>query len=87
MHLYLGESPRTLYLATSTHEEIQGSPNRVLVLRAAEGKQSQAVAEFLSKDDVDLTTAVKLSNRIIKGCLGLISVAGGTQSYAEQLEC
>lgn len=77
MHLYLTESPtRTLYLATSSQEEIQGRPSRVLVFRAAEGKASQAVVEFLPKSEVDLTNAIKLSNRVIKGCLGLISVAG-----------
>jgi synaptojanin len=78
MHLYLAEGPtRTLYLATSSQEELQGRPARVLVFRAAEGKPSQAIVEFLPKDEVDLTNVIKLSNRIIKGCLGLISIAGG----------
>ena len=78
MHLYLTESPtRTLYLVTSSQEEIQGRPSKVLVFRAAEGKASQAVVEFLPKSEVDLDNAIKLSNRMIKGCLGLISIAGG----------
>lgn len=78
MHLYLGENPRTLYVVTSSQEEQQGRSSRALVFRAAEAKTSQAVVEFLPKDEVDLSNAVKLSNRIIKGCLGLISIAGGT---------
>jgi synaptojanin len=77
MHLYLGENPRTLYLVTSSQDEQKGRPSRVLVFRAAEGKSSQAVVEFLPKHEIDLSNTVKLSNRIIKGCLGLISVAGG----------
>ncbi|EKM59266.1 uncharacterized protein PHACADRAFT_157566 [Phanerochaete carnosa HHB-10118-sp] len=77
MHFYLTESPtRTLYLVTSSQEEIQGRPSRVLVFRAAEGRASQAIVEFLPKSEVDLTNAIKLSNRVIKGCLGLISIAG-----------
>ena len=81
MHLYLTESPtRTLYLVTSSQEESQGRPSRVLVFRTAEGKTAeQAIVEFLPKTEVDLTNAIKLSSRVIKGCLGLISVAGGTR--------
>lgn len=78
MHLYLGENPRTLFLVTSSQEENQGRPSRALVFRAAPGKPSQAVVEFLPKHEVDLSSAVKLSNRVIKGCLGLISISGGT---------
>lgn len=80
MHLFLSENPRTLYLVTSWQEEQQGRPSKALVFRAAEAKasQSQAIVEFLPKDVVDLSNAVKLSNRIVKGCLGLISIAGGT---------
>ena len=78
MHLYLAEGPtRTLYLATSSQDELQGRPSRVLVFRAAEGRTSQAIVEFLPKSKVDLSNAINLSNRIIKGCLGLISIAGG----------
>ncbi len=80
MHLFLGENPRALYLITGSQDEIQGRPSRALVFRAAEGKSSQAVVEFLPKSEVDVTNLVKLSNRIIKGCLGLISIAGGSLS-------
>lgn len=78
MHIYLSENPRTLYLVTSWQEEQQGRPGKALVFRAAEAKASQAIVEFLPKDEIDLSNAVKLSNRIVKGCLGLISIADGT---------
>ncbi|KAI0089103.1 inositol polyphosphate phosphatase [Irpex rosettiformis] len=76
MHLFLGESPRALYLVTSTQDETRGRPGKVLVFRVAEGKSSQAVVEFLPKSEVDVTGLVKLSNRVVKGCLGLISFGG-----------
>ena len=78
MYLYLVESPRSLYLVTSQQDERQGRPSRALVFRAAEGRTSQAVVEFLPKDEVNLTNAVKVTNRVVKGCLGLISVSAGT---------
>ncbi|EPT03582.1 hypothetical protein FOMPIDRAFT_1046622 [Fomitopsis schrenkii] len=75
MRLYLRESPRTLYLATDPQDD-PGRPSRALVFRAAEGSSSQAVVEFLPKDEVDLTTTIKLApGRVIRGCLGLISVS------------
>ena len=74
MHLYLQQSPRALYLVTSSGPHRRG---RVLVFRAAEGRSAQAVVEFLTKDQVNLAGAIKVTNRIIKGCLGLISVEGG----------
>lgn len=77
MRLYLRESPRTLYLATDPQDD-PGRPSRALVFRAAEGSSSQAVVEFLPKDEVDLTTTIKLApGRVIRGCLGLISVSNG----------
>ncbi|KAI0375801.1 inositol polyphosphate phosphatase [Pilatotrama ljubarskyi] len=75
MLLYLSEHPRTLYLVTSSHDERRGCPARALVFRAAQDSSSQAVVEFLPKDEVDLTSAVRLTSRIVKGCLGLISIA------------
>ncbi|TCD69866.1 inositol polyphosphate 5-phosphatase [Steccherinum ochraceum] len=77
MYLYLSENPRSLYLVTNQQDERQGRPRRALVFRAAEGKSSQAVVEFLPKDEVNLSNATKVTNRIVKGCLGLISVSGG----------
>jgi hypothetical protein len=77
MHLYLGDGPRTLYLATSSHDEKLGRPQRVLVFRVAPSNPSQAVVEFLPKDQVDLSTAVLITNRAIKGCMGLINVGAG----------
>ncbi|KAF8165492.1 inositol polyphosphate phosphatase [Crassisporium funariophilum] len=73
MYLYLASSPRALYLVTSSHDERLGRPRRALVFRAGEG-QSKAIVEFLPKDQVDLSSCVRLTNRIVKGCLGLISV-------------
>jgi hypothetical protein len=77
MHLYLGDNPRTLYLTTSQHDEKLGRPQRVLVFRVAPSNPSQAVVEFLQKDQVDLSSAVLMTSRVIKGCLGLINVGGG----------
>ena len=77
MHLYLGDNPRTLYLATSQHDEKLGRPERVLVFRVAPSNPSQAVVEFLHKDQVDLSSAALATNRVIKGCMGLINVSGG----------
>ncbi|KIM68900.1 hypothetical protein SCLCIDRAFT_104475 [Scleroderma citrinum Foug A] len=73
MHLYLGQNPRTLYLITGVHQEKQGCPPRALIFRAAE-TVSQVVVEFLPGDEVSLSNAVKMTNCIVKGCLGLISV-------------
>ncbi|KAG5728501.1 Inositol-1,4,5-trisphosphate 5-phosphatase 1 [Termitomyces sp. T112] len=75
MYLYLGHGPRVLYLITSPHDERLGRPRRALVFRVGDSP-IQAVVEFLSKDEIDLTNTVRLTNRVIKGCLGLISVEG-----------
>lgn len=80
MQLYLTENPRTLYLITSKQEVREGRPHRALVFRAAEGTselESQAVVQFLPQDQVDLTSAVKLTTRNVKGCLGLINIGNG----------
>ena len=76
MYLYLSNAPRTLYLITDHQDEKQGKPRRALVFRAAEGN-SQAIVEFLRAEEVDMLSLVRLSSRIVKGCLGLISVEGG----------
>jgi synaptojanin len=76
MYLYLSHSPRTLYLITSSHDEKLGRPQRALLFRAAEN-ESQAVVEFLPKDEVEMSTLVRLSSRIVKGVLGLISIENG----------
>ena len=76
MYLYLGNNPRSLYLVTSSHDERHGCPRKTLVFRAGEG-QSKAIVEFLPKNQVDLSNCLKLTNRIVKGCLGLISVDNG----------
>jgi hypothetical protein len=76
MYLYLSSNPRALYLVTSTHDERQGRPSRALVFRPGEGP-AKAIVEFLSKDQVDLASLVRLTNRVVKGCLGLIAVENG----------
>lgn len=83
MHLYLSSNPRTIFLVTSSQEELLGRPRRALVFRAPERENnpayssSQAVVEFLPKDEVNLTNVVRLTSRIVKGCLGLISIDNG----------
>lgn len=74
MHLYLRENPRTLYIVTSSQEENNGRPKRALVFRAAEDNPYQAVVEFLPKDQVNLSNSIRLTSRVVKGCLGLICV-------------
>lgn len=81
MHLYLGENPRTIYLVTSSQEETDGCPKRALVFRAAEENPDQAIVEFLPKDQVNLANSVRLTSRVVKGCLGLIHVADGACSF------
>ncbi|KAF9464340.1 inositol polyphosphate phosphatase [Collybia nuda] len=73
MYLYLGNNPRVLYLVTSSHDDRLGRPRRALVFRAGEAG-SQVVVEFLPKDEIDLTNIVRLTSRVVKGCLGLISI-------------
>lgn len=86
MHLYLGHNPRTLYLVTGSHDERKGRPPRALVFRAAESTVAQVIVEFLPKDEVNLTGAVRLTSRIIKGCLGLISVENGVLIYMSRCQ-
>jgi hypothetical protein len=85
MHLYLRENPRTLYLVTSSQEESNGRPRRVLVFRPAEDNPYQAVVEFLHKDQVNLSNTVRLTSRIVKGCLGLIYVTDGASGDTRPL--
>ncbi|KAK2466082.1 hypothetical protein APHAL10511_001724 [Amanita phalloides] len=73
MYLYLSSNPRALYLATSQHDEKLGRPERVLKFRAGENP-AQAVVEFVPKREVDLNSLIRLTNRVVKGCLGLVSV-------------
>jgi hypothetical protein len=81
MHLYLRDTPqRALILVTSFDDESRlKRPRRALVFRAAEGTKanSQAVVEFLRKEDVDFNGAIRLTQYEVMGCLGLISVGGG----------
>ncbi|KAK1231829.1 Inositol-1,4,5-trisphosphate 5-phosphatase 1 [Marasmius sp. AFHP31] len=74
MYLHLANSPRALYLVTSSQDERSGRPSRVLVFRADERNPSQAIVEFLPKDEVDLSNTIRLTNGTVKGCLGLIAV-------------
>jgi synaptojanin len=76
MYLYLGNNPRVLYLITSSHDDRLGRPPRALVFRAGKAN-SQAVVEFLRKDEIDLANVVRLTSRVVKGCLGLISIEDG----------
>ena len=81
MRLYLGTSPRALYLVTSSQDERLGRPARALVFRAGpgDGKSDQAVVELMPKDQVDFSNVVRLTTRGVKGCLGLISIENGSQ--------
>jgi hypothetical protein len=87
MHLYLGHSPRTLYLLTGSREERQGRPHKALIFRAAETNANQVVVEFLPGDEVNLSSAVRLTSRIVKGCLGLISIENGAYTHPSSRYC
>jgi len=76
MYLHLGSGPRTFYLVTGSHDERQGRPSRALVFRAGDS-DNQVVVEFLRKDQVDLSNTVRITTRVVKGCLGLIAVENG----------
>ncbi|KAJ7178924.1 inositol polyphosphate phosphatase [Mycena filopes] len=68
MFLYLGSQPsRVLYLAAPDQR-------RVLAFRQSESNPSQAVVEFLPQNEVNLTNVIRLTSRVVKGCLGLISI-------------
>jgi synaptojanin len=47
------------------------------VFRAVEGNSGQAIVEFVPKGELNLSNVVRLTNRVVKGCLGLISIDGG----------
>ncbi|KAF7432917.1 inositol polyphosphate 5-phosphatase [Pleurotus ostreatus] len=74
MYLYLGSNPRSLYLLTSPQDEKVGRPHRGLVFRCNEANPTQAIVEFLPKREIDISSLVKLTNRVVKGCLGLIAI-------------
>ena len=79
MHLYLHDSPvRTLILSTSSEDERQGCPRRVLIFRVGQSKSSsQAIVEFVPKEEVDFAGVVRLTARPVHGVLGLINIANG----------
>lgn len=76
MYLYLASNPRILYLVTSSHDERLGRPSRALVFRPGDGP-SKTIVEFLPTDQVDFSSLVRLTNRVVKGCIGLIAVENG----------
>jgi hypothetical protein len=76
MHLHLGNNPRTLYLITDEKDELLGRPRRALRFRLGQDR-SQAIVALLPTREVDQSNLVKLTNRTVKGCLGLISVDNG----------
>jgi hypothetical protein len=71
MYLYLGSHPgasRVLYLVAT---------RRVLAFRQSETNPAQAVVEFLPQSEVNLSNVVRLTTRVVKGILGLISIERG----------
>lgn len=78
MHLYLKEEPRALILVTTPEDERLGSPPRGLVFKASDKNNSaQVIVEFLPKAEIDLTAVVRLTNRSVHGCLGLLNIGSG----------
>ncbi|KAJ7639012.1 inositol polyphosphate phosphatase [Roridomyces roridus] len=67
MYLYLANdvpTGRILYLVSN---------NRILAFRQS-SNPAQAVVEFLPQSQVDLSNVIRLNTRVVKGCLGLISI-------------
>ena len=92
MHLYLKSGPtsaqRTIVLCTGAEDERSGAPERALVFRCMENNVAKVMVEFLTKDALDLTTAVRLTTRRVKGCLGLINIGEGAWTILLSLnEC
>lgn len=78
MHLLLQEEPRALYLVTTPEDERLGLPSRALIFKPSPNKSSSRITvEFLSRNEVDITNLVRLTNRSVHGCLGILSVANG----------
>ena len=79
MHLYLKDDnhQRTLILCTSPEDEAMGTPGRALVFRTMDNDISKVMVEFLPRKEFDFSTAVRLTTRKIKGCLGLINIGDG----------
>ncbi|KAJ6628885.1 DNase I-like protein [Mycena sp. CBHHK59/15] len=67
MYLYLGSHPRVLYLVATEHR-------RVLAFRQSESNSAQAVVEFVPQEEVNLSNVIRLTTRVVKGCMGLISI-------------
>lgn len=91
MHLYLKDDhrQRTIILCTSPEDESTGTPSRALVFRTMEGDTSKVMVEFLPRKELDLSIAVRLTTRKIKGCLGLINIGDGELAVISlfSLEC
>lgn len=80
MHLYLKDDPRshrTLILCTGPEEERAGTPSRALVFRSMESDVAKVMVEFLPLSELDLNSAIRLTTRRVKGCLGVINVGDG----------
>ncbi|KAF8341266.1 DNase I-like protein [Cantharellus anzutake] len=76
MHLLLQEEPRALYLVTSSEDERLGLPPRALIFKPISNRtSSQIIVEFLPKCEVDLGNLVRLTNRSVQGCLGVLNIA------------
>lgn len=87
MFLYLRDDPRALVLVSTSDEErlLPGSSAKGLLFKSTSDtgpkgsstRHSQVVVEFLSTDEIDLDNVVRLTNRPIHGCLGLLNVGAG----------
>ncbi|KAF7291041.1 Inositol polyphosphate phosphatase [Mycena chlorophos] len=69
MYLYLSShsSQRVLYLVATSNQ-------RALAFRHSDTTPAQAIVEFVPQSQVPLASLVRLTTRVVKGCLGLISV-------------
>ena len=92
MFLYLKSGPtsahRRIVLCTGAEDERSEAPERALVFRCMEGNVAKVMVEFLTRDALCLATAVRLTTRRAKGCLGLINTGEGAWIFLLSLnEC
>ena len=81
MYLYLKSGPtsdhRMTVLCARAEDERSGAPGRALVFRCTENNVAKVLVDFLTRDALGLITAVRLTTRRAKGCIGLMNIGEG----------
>ena len=64
-------------LCARAEDERSGAPGRALVFRCTENNVAKVLVDFLTRDALGLITAVRLTTRRGKGCIGLMNIGEG----------